>query len=69
MDSLSAADCEVVDRLFNAVWREGYAQERRLRPSMGGDGSWAMVALSGGRAFVAGVASIGALDWVRTQPP
>lgn len=69
MDALSAADREVVDRLFNAAWREGYAQERRLRPSMGGDGSWAMVALSGGRAFVAGVASIGALDWVRTQPP
>lgn len=69
MDALSPADREVVDRLFNAAWREGYAQERRLRPSVSGDGSWATVRLPGGRELVAGVASIGALDWVRTQLP
>ncbi|MBI2387801.1 MAG: hypothetical protein HYV14_17585 [Elusimicrobia bacterium] len=69
MDALSPADREVVDRLFNAAWREGYAQDRGLRPNMSGEGSWATVRLADGRALVAGVASIGALDWVRTQPP
>lgn len=69
MDALSQAGREVVDRLFNAAWREGYAEERRLRPTVSGDGSWATVRLAGGREFVAGVASIGALDWVRTQSP
>jgi hypothetical protein len=65
---MSAADREAVDRLFNFAWREG-ARERRLRPSVSGDGSWATVGLAGGRAIVAGVASIGVLDWIRTQPP
>lgn len=69
MDALSVADREIVDRLFNAAWREGYAQQRSLRPSVNGDGSLATVRLEGGRALVAGVASIGALDWVRTQLP
>lgn len=66
---MSAADCEAMDRLFNAAWRGARATERRLRPSVSGDGSWATVGLADGRALVAGVASIGALDRIRTQPP
>lgn len=69
MDALSQAGGEVVDRLFNAAWREGYALERRLRPGVSGDGSWATVRLEGGGELVAGVTSIGAMDWVRTKAP
>ncbi len=69
MDELSPADREVVDRLFNAAWREGFAAERRLSPSFGGEGPWASVRLPGGGELVCGAASMGALDWVRTRAP
>ncbi len=68
MESLSPAGAEVVDRLFNAAWREGFASRRRLMPSMDG-GAWASVRLEGGRELVAGVESAGALDWLKTKPP
>lgn len=66
---MSAADRVVADILFNLAWRDGCAQERRLRPSVSGDGSWAMVRLAEGREIVAGVASIGDLERIRTQLP
>lgn len=69
MDALSPADREVVDRLFNAAWREGFADERRLSPSLGGEGPWARVRLPGGAELVCGAASVGALDWVKTRAP
>lgn len=69
MDALSPADGEVVDRLFNAAWREGFAQRRRLKPSLGGEGPWASVSLPGGAELVCGAPSVGALDWVRTRAP
>jgi siderophore synthetase component len=69
VDALSAADREVVDRLFNAAWREGFASEKRLSPSLGGEGPWAHVKLPGGAELVCGAAAVGALDWVRTRAP
>ncbi len=66
---MSAADRVVADILFNLAWRDRCALERRLRPSVSGDGSWAMVRLAEGREIVAGVASIGDLDRIRTQSP
>lgn len=69
MDALSAADAEVVDRLFNAAWREGFAEQRHLKPSLGGEGPWASVRLPGGAELVCGAPSVGALDWVRTRAP
>lgn len=66
---MSAGDRVVADILFNVAWRDLSAQERRLRPSVSGDGSWAMVRLAEGREIVAGVAAIGDLDRIRTQLP
>ncbi|MBI2790182.1 MAG: hypothetical protein HYX59_16040 [Elusimicrobia bacterium] len=66
---MSSADRVVVDILFNVAWRDRCAQERRLRPSVSGQGSWAMVRLAEGRELVAGVASIADLDRIRTQQP
>lgn len=66
---MSAADRAAMDRLFNSAWSGASPAERRLRPSVSGDGSWASVGLADGRALVAGVESIGALDRIRTRPP
>lgn len=66
---MSPADAEVVDRLFNAAWREGFAVSRRLGRGVSDGASWAAVRLTGGAEFVAGVESAGALDWLRTRPP
>lgn len=63
--NVKPSEAEVVDRLFNAAWREGFAADRRL----GHGAAWASVRFPGGSEFVASVEGAGALDWLRTRPP
>lgn len=58
-----SAGTEVLDRLFNALWREGFGA-RRLWPH-----GIAVVRLPGGRAAAAGVRGRLALDRLRTCAP
>lgn len=62
------ASAEVLDRLFNALWREGFAAARRFF-RRGGRGGVAVVRLADGAMMAAGVRDQHALDRLRTRPP
>jgi len=59
----SEAEHAVLDRLFNALWREGFAARRSLWKG------FAVLRLPGGGVAVARVAGRLALDRLRTEPP
>lgn len=62
------ASTEVLDRLFNALWREGFAVTRRLF-RRGESSGVAVVRLADGSLMAAGVRGHHALDRLRTCPP
>lgn len=66
---LDEADAEVVARLFNAAWREGFAETRRVVPGLRDGAAWAVVRLPGGVELAAACTGVGTLDWPRPGPP
>lgn len=66
---MKPSEAEVVDRLFNAAWREGFAADRRMGHGVAGGAAWASVRFPGGSEFVAAVQGAGQLDWLKTRPP
>ncbi|MEW6282727.1 MAG: IucA/IucC family protein [Candidatus Eremiobacterota bacterium] len=67
--TISTGSREVLDRLFNAFWREGLAASRRLvRPCLCAEEA-AVVALPDGSEWLAHVEHHRALDRLRTRPP
>lgn len=54
---------EVLERVFNALWREGFAESRRLSAGL------ALVRLPGGAEVAAPALRVGSLDVVRTGFP
>lgn len=61
--SINSGLPQSLDRLFNALWREGLAERRRAR------GATAVLTFPGGAEFAASVRSACALDRLCTEPP
>lgn len=66
---MKASEAEVVDRLFNAAWREGFAADRRRGHGVVDGSSWAAVRFPVGSEFIAASDGAVALDWLKTRPP
>lgn len=66
---MSPGSREVLDRLFNALWREGLSSSRRLSRSCPSAGLKAVLRMPDGAEILAHVEALYAMDRLRTAPP